>query len=451
MQRPFAILAATIALAAPGIAPAAGAPTAFVNANVVPMTGEVVLRGRTVIVEDGRISATGAVEATVVPDGARIVDGTDRYLMPGLAEMHGHVPGSDSPGLERVLTLYAVNGVTSVRGMLGQPSHLRLRAELAAGERLGPRLYTSGPSFNGGSVSSPGQAAAMVREQRAAGYDFLKIHPGLTREEFRAIAEEAAALGIRFAGHVPADVGLSLALDLGISTIDHLDGYMQALVPPQQDPSGGFEGFFGLLLAPAAREERIEPFVRATRDAGTWDVPTQTLFEHRVGPETPAAIAGWPEMRYVPEDTLSEWLDAKRELLADAAYSEATAARAIRLRRELIRSLHEAGAGLLLGSDAPQVFNVPGFSIHRELGLMVASGLTPYEALVTGTVNPARWFGWEDALGTIEVGKTADLLLLDDNPLEDIAHTRRIHGVMLGGRWLGRAAIEAQLERFAYR
>jgi len=439
------------ALAVLGIVPAAGATTAFVNVNVVPMTGEVLLSGRTVVVENGRISATGPVESTVVPDGARIVDGTDRYLMPGLAEMHGHVPGDDSPGLERVLTLYAVNGVTSVRGMLGQPSHLRLRAELAAGERLGPRLYTSGPSFNGGSVSGPRQAIGMVREQQAAGYDFLKIHPGLTREEFRAIAEEAAALGIRFAGHVPADVGLSYALDLGISTIDHLDGYMQALVPAQQDPSGGFEGFFGLLLAPAAREERIASFAQATRDAGTWNVPTQTLFEHRVGPDAPGVIAEWPEMRYVPEDTLTEWLDAKRELLADAAYSEATAARAIRLRRELIRSLNEAGAGLLLGSDAPQVFNVPGFSIHRELELMVASGLSPYEALLTGTVNAARWFGWEDVLGTVEVGKTADLLLLDDNPLEDIGHTRRIHGVMLGGRWLGRAEIEAQLERFAYR
>ena len=392
------VLAAATVLALAPAAPCAAAETAFVNVNVVAMTDEAVQAGRTVVVRDGLIAAIGDVDATAVAADATIIDGTDRYLIPGLTEMHAHVPGASSADLERVLTLFVVNGVTSLRGMLGQPSHLGLRASLEEGELLGPRLYTSGPSFNGSSVQSPRQAADMVEAQHAAGYDFLKVHPGLTRQEFSAMATVADELGIRFAGHVPADVGLSDALARGIATIDHLDGYMQALVPPQQDPSGGFGAFFGLLLASAA-------------DAGR--------------------------------------IDAKQELLADPAFDAATAARAISLRRQLIKSLNDHGAELLLGSDAPQVFNVPGFSLHRELALLVAAGLTPYEALRTGTVNAARWFGAGERRGTIEAGKEADLVLLDDDPLRDIANTRRVHGVMLRGRWLDRAAITRLLEQIA--
>ncbi len=154
------------------------ATTAFVNINVIPMTSETVLESQTVIVTDGVIRTIGDFDATPVPEYATVVDGTDRYLMPGLAEMHGHVPGASSAGLERVLALYVANGVTLVRGMLGEPPHLGLREDIAAGKTLGPRLITSGPSFNGRSVSGPRAAAAMVREQHEAGYDFLKIHPG---------------------------------------------------------------------------------------------------------------------------------------------------------------------------------------------------------------------------------------------------------------------------------
>ena len=423
--------------------------TAFVNVNVVSLVDETIDRAQTVLVRDGRIAAIGPVDRTEVPPGAEVVDGTDRYLMPGLAEMHGHVPGEESPNLDRVLTLFVANGVTSVRGMLGQPSHLSLRERLAAGELLGPRLYTSGPSLNGGSVSGPRDAADTVRAQQAAGYDFLKIHPGLTRAEFQAIAEAGLQAGIRFAGHVPSDVGLALALELGISTIDHLDGYMQALVPPDRDPSGGFDSFFGLLLAPAAEPAGIGSLARATRAAGTWNVPTQSLFEHRVGAVAPATMAAWPEMRYVPADTVRQWVELKEELIADPAYSPEIAARAIGLRRQLILALHEKGAPLLLGSDAPQVFNVPGFSLHRELELLVAAGLTPYEALRTGTVNAARWFGWSDRLGTVEVGKEADLVLVDDDPLADVGNARRVHGVMLRGRWLDRAELDERLADYA--
>jgi imidazolonepropionase-like amidohydrolase len=421
--------------------------TAFVNVNVVPMSSEIVLRNVTLIVDDGSIEAIGTVADTPVPQNARVVDGTDRYLMPGLAEMHGHVPDTMSESLERVFALFLVNGVTTVRGMLGQPSHLALRSAIAGGEVLGPRLFTSGPSFNGRSVDDPGHAERMVREQAQAGYDFLKIHPGLSDREFAVIADTARLLGIPFAGHVPADVGVPMALDAGIATIDHLDGYMETLVPAHVDPSGGYGGFFGVLLAAVAEPSRIEPIARATAAANVWNVPTEALFEHVLSSIPAEVIAAWPEMQYMPAETVAQWRESKEEIRAEIAREPDLAERAIALRRQLIVALHAAGAGLLLGSDSPQIFNVPGFAIHRELGYLVDAGLTPYEALRTGTVNPAVYFGQPGRFGTIAEGVDADLVLLDDNPLEDIASTRRIHGVMVRGRWLDRGELDGMLER----
>lgn len=421
--------------------------TAFVNVNLIAMTDESVLPAQTVIVTDGRIVAIGAVTDTVLPEDAAVVDGTDRYLMPGFAEMHGHITDTAATSLDRVLGLYLANGITTVRGMLGRPSHLELRERILAHEVLGPRLITSGPSFNGNSVSSPAQAVEMVQAQHAAGYDFLKIHPGLSRAEFLAIADIANKIGIRFAGHVPSDVGVPDALAAGIASIDHLDGYMETLISPHEDPSGGLGGFFGLQLAGAADESRIAPIAAATAAAGVWNVPTESLFEHTANDVAPEDIADWPEMKYANRSTVEQWVRAKRDLRSDRDFDPAVATRAIELRRSLILALHEAGAGLLLGSDSPQRFNVPGFALHRELSYLVASGLTPYAALKTGTVNVAEFFAVSDERGTIEVGKVADLVVLDENPLEDIDNSRRVHGTMLRGRWVSHPELNAILAR----
>ena len=219
--------ALTLILALLAVDAAAAAPTAFFNVNVIPMTDERVLPAQTVMVEDGVITVIGPVDAVPLPGDARIIDGTDRYLIPGLAEMHAHVPG-DEDDLDRVLTLFAANGVTTIRGMLGRPSHLALRQQLLDGERFGPRLITSGPSLNGNSVSGPADGERQVRDQHSAGYDFLKIHPGLTAAEYRAIANTANELGMPFAGHVPVPVGLDGVFAAGMATIDHLDGYLES-------------------------------------------------------------------------------------------------------------------------------------------------------------------------------------------------------------------------------
>ena len=422
---------------------------AFVNVNVLPMTTETVLRARTVIVEDGKITTIGNVDDTVLPDDAAVVDGTDRYLMPGLAEMHGHVTGTSPQQLERLLGLYLANGVTVVRGMLGRPAHLKLREQLLAGQVIGPRLISSGPSFNGNSVDGPEQARAMVREQHAAGYDFLKIHPGLSRLEFDAVATTANELGIPFAGHVPEDVGVPRALDAGIASIDHLDGYMATLMPANYDRSGGFGGFFGVFIAAQADADRIDGIAAHTARAGVWNVPTESLFEHVTSEMRPDVMAGWPEMKYMPAANVRRWRASKENLFNDPQYDAAAAVRAIEIRRQLIRALHEAGAGLLLGSDSPQIFNVPGFALHRELAFLVAAGLSPYEALRTGTVGPASFLGKQQEFGQVKIGLDADLVLLDANPLEDISNSRRVHGVMLRGRWFSRQQLDEKLARIA--
>jgi len=413
--------------------PAFAATTAIVNVNVIPMTSESLVGAQTVIVEDGIITVIGDVDAVPVPESAEVVDGTDRYLMPGLTEMHGHVTGTDLARITRLFKLFLANGVTTVRGMLGRPSHLQLRRDIAAGRVFGPRLITSGPSFNGNSVTGATQAIQMVRTQHAAGYDFLKIHPGLNREEFGAIADTANELGIPFAGHVPVAVGVRAALARGMATIDHLDGYMASLLPPNTDTSGGFGGFFGVNLADQVMEDRIAEVVFATVASGVGNVPTESLFEQFVNDVSPADLGSQPEMRYMSAETVSQWQRSKEQVLRERGFDPDVAARAIEIRRKLILALQEAGAMLLLGSDAPQTFNVPGFSLHRELGFMVASGLTPFEALQAGTTAPASFFGLNT--GTVEIGRIADLVLLDANPLENIANSGRVHGVLVAGHW----------------
>lgn len=449
-MRPANTLIVAIAALALAVSAAHAKPTVFINVNVIPMTSDTVLPGRTVIVDGHEIVALGDVDATPVPEDAVVVDGTDRFLMPGLAEMHGHIPGTNSQSLDRVLRLFVANGVTTVRGMLGQASHLELRSEIQKGATLGPRLLTSGPSFNGRSVTSPQDAIRMVEQQHAAGYDFLKIHPGLTREEFDAMAATAKRLGIRFAGHVPEDVGVERALEAGIATIDHLDGYMESILRPHDDHSGGLSGFFGVFIADQVDDSKIAGIVAATGKAGAWNVPTESLFRHATSPETdPDDMVDWPEMKYMPEDTVDNWRQSKRQLLDDANYRPATAIHAIEIRKKLILELHRNGGGLLLGSDSPQIFNVPGFAIHRELEYLVDAGLTPFEALQTGTVNPAIFFGHADDLGVVKTGAEADLILLDANPLEDIMNTHRIHGVMVRGRWLPRSKLDEMLDELA--
>jgi imidazolonepropionase-like amidohydrolase len=425
--------------------------TAFVDVTVIPMDRERSLPNQTVVVRGDRIVEIGPASRVKVPDGGIRVDGRGKYLIPGLAEMHAHIPGGQAADsvVERTLFLYVSGGITTIRGMLGHPRHLELRARAARGELVSPTIYASGPSFNGTTAPTPEAAARAVTEQKAAGYDLLKIHPGVGREVFDTLVATARRVGIPFAGHVPEEVGIAHAIGSRYASIEHLDGYLEAMLRDGATLKATESAFFGMNLGEQLDEAKLPALVRATKEAGVWNVPTQVLMENLISAGTAEALARRPEMRYVPAAAVAQWTEAKNTMLQETGSSEASARRMVEVRRRLIKALHAAGAGLLLGSDAPQVWNVPGFSTHRELESLVAAGLTPWQALETGTRNVAKYFGTEQETGTVEQGKRADLVLLDADPLKDIRNTTRRAGVMVRGRWLPQGEIQEGLDAVA--
>lgn len=429
---------------------AAPEPVVFLGVNVLPMDGEEVLRSQAVEVRDGRIVQVAPADRYDPPGDAVRVEASGQWLLPGLAEMHAHIPPEGGrEWMEQVLFLYLANGITTVRGMLGQPAHLELREASASGELLAPRIYTSGPSLNGSSIPDPDSARRAVLHQAQAGYDFLKIHPGVSREAYDAIARTADSVGIAWAGHVPAGVGLERALEAGQKSIDHLDQYMEALVPADADAEGRESLFFGVHLVDLVDTTRIPEVARATAEAGVWNVPTQSLIEHVLLPGDPEEMARRPEMRYMPAETVDGWVERKRQFQSHPSWSPDRARRFVEIRHRLIRALQDADAPLLLGSDAPQVFQVPGFSIRAELQMLVDAGLSPHEALHTGTVAVARYFGVDDRRGTVRPGMDADLVLLEANPLDDIGNVGRVAGVMVAGRWVPAEEIQERLDSIA--
>lgn len=411
---------------------AAADTVVFQDVNVVPMDRDIVMRDQTVVVEDGRIERIGpASQSDAPPPGAIVVEGDGKYLMPGLAEMHGHLPsaGSGLPARWRddLLFLYVANGVTTVRGMLGNSSHLALREAINRGEVFGPKLYVASPAMTGQSVQSPEQAERLVREYKAAGFDLLKILEGLQPAVYDAIARTANEVGITFGGHVPDAVGLWNALDAGQITIDHMDNMFEAV---QGD------------------RERLSEIVRRTKEAGASVVPTESLWEHVFLAPKPAAEmnAIFTEIQYVPGAIRSRWqqfVDGRSRGPQDADQ------RRIDFRRALLKELSDGGVRILLGTDSPQFYSVPGFSIHRELKVMRESGMSPYEILESGTRRVAEYFGEEDEFGTVAEGKRADLILLNANPLEDVANVANRAGVMVNGRWLPETQIQARLAEIA--
>lgn len=423
---------------------------AFQNVNLIDMTSDRVKANQTVLIKKGKIEAIGPADEIEIPKGATIISGTNKYLMPGLAEMHAHIPGnSDMDLLEETLFLYLSNGITTIRGMLGQPYHLKLRELVLTKQMLGPRIYTSGPSINGSTVQSVGEAQRKVKIQKAAGYDFLKLHPGLTRENFDAVVATANEVGIPYAGHVSTAVGVRRALEAKYASIDHVDGYLEGLVPLSIRVNPNTNGFFGINFTDIADEANIDELVALTKTNDVWIVPTQAMMERWVGPENPKELAQNHEMQYMNPNTVNNWVTTKMTLLSSPNYDADRAHKFNVIRRKIIGQLHDAGVKLLLGSDAPQVFNVPGFSIQRELDAMIRSGLSNYDALVAGTVNPALFFKDEGKYGTIVKGADADLILVDENPLESISALRKQSGVMVRGTWISAEMIAKRLVQIA--
>lgn len=425
-----------------GEMPAANPLVAFVNVNVIPMDSERVLENQTVIVRDGAIESFGSSDQLEVPAEALIVDGRGKYLMPGLVDMHVHIQFEDD------MLLWVANGVTSVRNMwgntgkmlqLGFPDQLALRKQIEQGALFGPTIYTAGPVMEGSPAfhplaevfDSPELARESVVWQKAQGYDFIKVYDHLSPEVYQAIIEAARENDILVVGHVPFAVGLDGVLAGGQLTIEHLTGYI--------DPDAA------KFIIP---EDQLDEYAVKTRDAHVWN--TVTLSEYPKSRETPEGVERLKNqpgiVYYSPFWNLVTpffyKMSGESHTYAGADYPQHIAV----LNREMVRALHEADAGILLGTDAAQSYHIPGFSIHEELAMLVEAGLNPYEAIEAGTRNAAEAMGKSDEFGTIEAGKRADLILLDGNPLEDVSNANRISGVMLRGRWLSKSDLGAMLD-----
>jgi imidazolonepropionase-like amidohydrolase len=435
-----------------------GQPVIFENVNIVPMDRERVVGRQTVLVRDGRIAEIGPAGKIKIPPDAIRVAAAGKYLMPGLAEMHGHFPAPNSPSelVERVLFLYVANGVTTVRAMQGNPSALETRTAVAAGRLLGPRFYVAGIPLSGQSAKTVEIARQMVRDQKTAGYDLLKIQEGLSPEVYDAIVTTANQVKIPFGGHVPNDVGVLRAIKARQTSIDHLDNYLEALEADNSPLRNADPQTRARDLAMHLDERKIAALVQATREAGIWNVPTMALWDLFYSDETGDGLRRTRlEVRYMPKSMVDQWAQRKNTMVQERAafmgfgVGSKSGVRVSEIRMKLLKALHDAGARIALGTDSPQVFSVPGFSIHREMVAMVAAGLTPFQVLQCGTRNVADYFGTLKETGTVETGKRADLILLEANPLEKVENVARRTGVMVKGRWLSEREIQERLEKIA--
>jgi beta-N-acetylhexosaminidase len=425
---------------------------AFVDVSVIPMDRQRVLERQTVVVRDGRIVEAGDSRSVRAPQGATIIDGRGKYLTPGLSEMHAHIPGPNAAPtlLPDILMLYVANGITTIRGMLGAPNQLQARERVASGELLGPTILVGAPSINGNSAPTAEAAEKLVREHKAAGYDFLKLHPGIPRPAYDAMVRTAKAVGISYGGHVSDAVGIRHSLQSGQSSVDHLDGYLE-------DAAGTGRGNLGIngeavraLGSPDST--RMAELARLTRASRSWAVPTEYLWENFFVATPIDVILAMPEMRHVPLQMREGWGNQKRQMDEGNRRASLTAGeteRYIAARRAMLRALAREGNRILMGTDSPQMFNVPGFALSHEVEAMRLAGLTPWQIMESGTRNVAEYvrehIKGDARFGTIAVGNRADLVLLEANPLEDIGNLQRRSGVMVRGRWLPASEIERRL------
>lgn len=416
-----------------------GDVTAFIHVNVIPMTSNVVLEDQTVVITDGKISLISPSNNVKIGDEVTVIDGSGKFLLPGLAEMHGHVPPTDPPSnaprymnmeyVENTLFLYTAAGVTTVRGMLGWPNQLELKDKVASGELIGPNLYLAGPSFNRNSIHSADEASEKVIQQKEEGWDLLKVHFGLTIEEYDAMANTANEIGITFGGHIPSDVGIIHAIEMGQETIDHMDGYVAYL--------NDFEG--------AELDTKIHELIELTKQNNVWVVPTQALWETIIGAADYEEMQSYDELKYIPKNLVSGYNSWTKRLLEKSNFNLEKAQEHAALRMRILSEMNKSGVKILTGSDAPQLYSVPGFSIHHELQLMSEAGMSPYEVLVSGTRNVGEYFSEKADFGVVALDKRADLILVDSNPLDDIANLQQISGVMVSGKWMPKSFINEKL------
>jgi imidazolonepropionase-like amidohydrolase len=427
------------------------------DVNVVDVrTGEI-RRDQIVVIEGDRINAVGA-KGTRYPRNAPMVNAKGGYLIPGLWDMHVHLMFGEWFPLAQEITLplFVANGVTSVRDMGSDLETIQSwRNEIEAGRLIGPRILTSGPMLDGPkprfpnsvAVATPEDGRRAVDDLKRRGVDFIKLQSLIPRDAVFAIADEAHKQGMAFEGHVPDSVRASEMSDAGMHSFEHLIGVFEGSSPLENEflAGGKNETKFLATYDPA----RASTLAATLAKNQTWQCPT-LVWERGGNLLDVSDFSKDARAKYVP----AYWKDTTWKRFAAEVQTEfntddlVTRKRFVDKELEVVQLMHKAGVPFLAGTDTPPgVYIFPGFSLHEELQRFVAAGFTPLEALQTATLNPVRFFQMEKQLGTVETGKLADLVLLDANPLEDIANTQKIAAVMMNGRYFSRADLRKLLQK----
>ena len=438
------------------------------NVTVIDMTGAPLKKAMTVVIKGGRITQLGKSSKTKIPANAQFVDGTGKFLIPAFWDMHVHFFDA-----ERTLPLFVANGVLGVRELGGPIDEvLRWRAEAAAGKIVSPRIITAGRILDGDPPSSrpeytdvvktPEEGRKAVRSLKAHGVDLIKVYDALSRQTYFAIADEAKKLGLPLVGHTPTSITTIEATDAGQKSIEHLgkiledsSGSPQRIREAQSEtiPKDDFFAFttrightYDAIVATYSEKKADEIFAHFRRKK-TWQVPTLVVKYGRTFIDD-LDTKGDPRAKYLPKADVEYW---KPNVGFFSRYRSPSYIRAqfayFQKELDLVGIMNHSGVGILAGTDCMAAYVIPGFSLHDELALYVQAGLTPMQALQTGTRNPAEYLGQLRQRGTIEKGKIADLILLNADPLDDIRNTTRINSVVQGGRFIPRSKLDQMLAK----
>jgi hypothetical protein len=438
--------------------PAPAQPSvAVTHVTVIDGTGAKPKADQTVLVSGERIVAVAPSRKLKPLPDARLIDGTGKFLIPGLWDMHVHM--TEMPHFSE---LCIANGVTGVRDMFGDMTNIVAARKAIAGGKPGPRIVAAGRLIDGpkpvwpGSITAKdaeaGRAAVLTAKQE--GSDFIKVYSLLPRDAYFAIAAEARRQDMVFAGHVPEAVNAAEASDAGQKSIEHLSGIGLACsthetelrrVGPSQFSETNPVYYLTTLMETCDEKKAQALFARFKRNH-TWQCPTLTVLDI-LSHMDDGNLTNDYRLRYMDAEMLKYWdTRAHPGFTKTPPETWAVIHRTDRFRRDLVAKMHRAGVDFLAGTDTPGPYCFPGFSLHDELARLVEAGLSPMEALQAATINPARYFDRLNELGTVQPGKMADLVLLEANPLQDIHNTKKIHAVIANGRFYDRAALDQLLQ-----
>ena len=421
-----------IAFSAFSIEPYSKDTTAFVNVNVIPMTGEAVLQNQTVIIENGVIDEIGPAESVKIPRRTTEIDASEKYLIPGLIDLHAHL-FAGRKGNPQLLNLYLSQGVTSILNLRGGKGMLRLGEQIDSGEIIAPEIYQGSP-IQGNISPTPAtykEGAAAVRQFKKEGYDFIKNYNYITAEGYRGIVETAAELNMPMIGHTVREVGFE-----GVLSAKQHFAHMEEII------YGAFRDELD--------ESCIPEVTQKVKDAGVSVVATLTVFHNILRQlDDLEQVLSDPGVEHIPPVMADTWAPERNEYTnsPDLEKFENMVTPMYGFLQKLTAAFHDAGIPVLMGTDACVTGTVPGHSAHDELVELTNCGFSNYDALAAATSKAAIFLNAND-LGTIQPGKRADLILLNANPLEDITNSRDIQGIMTRGLYHKQSDIQAELETY---